>query len=485
MLNKKTLISALFAVCASASAFAQPERPNIVVILADDLGYSDVSFNGSKDITTPNLDKLAANGTVMTSAYAAHPFCGPSRAGLMTGRYPHRFGSQFNLPTNHKSGGLGIPTDEKFISKVLQESGYYTVAVGKWHLGETPEYHPNARGFDDYYGFTGGGHDYFPEKYQKKYQASLARGMDATIFDYIRPLERNGKEVRETEYVTDGLARETAAYIDKASKQDKPFFIYAAFNAPHTPMQAKDEDMAMFPNIKDKKRKVYAGMVYALDRAVGRIVDQLKASGEYENTLIVFFSDNGGKTPTGASNEPLRGRKGDTLEGGYRVPMFFHWPNKIPARDNYYHVISALDLFPTFANLAGADLTGVKKLDGVDVLDAVINGENARPGQSVFAMRHRYGYSDVGVRKDNFKALRFGSKDEWQLYDVNKDPSETKDLSGKYPVLLSQLKEEAEIWAWQHAEPKWFHIHREGFQWREKAMPRFHETFNYKPMYGE
>lgn len=158
------------------------ERPNILVILTDDMGYADVGFNGSPDIKTPNLDQLANKGVTLTSAYNVHPFCGPSRAGIMTGRYPHKFGSQFNLPTSNRSGGLGIPMSETFISKVLQDSGYKTAAIGKWHLGEESDFHPNNRGFDEFYGFLNGGHDYFPKKYKPQYEKQRKQGLNHAIF---------------------------------------------------------------------------------------------------------------------------------------------------------------------------------------------------------------------------------------------------------------------------------------------------------------
>ncbi|EWH09569.1 sulfatase [Catenovulum agarivorans DS-2] len=474
-----TVMAATLSSCAETTAKTAKrvdERPNILVILTDDMGYADVGFNGSPDIKTPNLDQLAAGGTVMTSAYTAHPFCGPSRAGLMTGRYPHMFGSQFNLPTNKDSAGLGIPVEETYMSSVLQSAGYRTGLVGKWHLGEAPEYHPNNRGFDDFYGFLNGGHSYFPEKFVKTYNNLRAQGRDNTIFQYLRPLEHNGKEVEVTKYLTDDLSDKASRFITESSKVDKPFFLYLAYNAPHTPLEATEEDMAQFPHIKNKKRKIYAGMVYAVDRGVGQIVETLKQTGQYENTLIVFFSDNGGKTKAGANNHPLKGSKGDTLEGGFRTPMFFHWPQQIKGGDTYHHVISALDFYPTFAHLANAAIPAEKKVDGVNLWPAFTKGESARPGKSLFAMRHRYGYSDVSIRRDNFKAQLYGNG-QWKLFDVHNDPAETTDLAAQYPILLRELVEDGEIWSWQHAKPKWFHIHKEGFDWREKSMPRFHETF--------
>ncbi|TYK66273.1 sulfatase-like hydrolase/transferase [Colwellia echini] len=456
------------------------ERPNILVILTDDMGYADVGFNGSPDIKTPSLDQLAEDGTMMTAAYNAHPFCGPSRAGIMTGRYPHKFGSQFNLPTSDRSGGLGIPTSEVFISEVLQDAGYHTGAIGKWHLGEDGDFHPNNRGFDDFYGFLNGGHDYFPSQFKPQYEKQRKQGLNHSIFHYLRPLEYNGKEVDVNEYLTDALSGQAVDFIkDSASDKDQPFFLYLAYNAPHSPMQAKEEDMAQFPDIKDKKRKTYAGMVYAVDRGVKEIVQTLKDTGQYENTLIVFFSDNGGKPNLGANNYPLRGRKGSVLEGGYRTPMFFHWPKKIPKGETFTFPISTLDLYPTFAELAGAEIPKNKKLDGKNITSSLIAGTNPRPGEMIYAVRHRNGFSEAAARKDNWKIVNV-SGNKWQLFDVEIDSSESNDLSKEYPLVVREMVAEMEMWSWTNSQPAWFHIHAEGTLWREKAMPRFGETFSLK-----
>ena len=323
-----------------------PSKPNILLILCDDLGYSDVGFNGSKDIPTPNLDNLAANGTTFTSAYVTHPFCGPSRTSLMTGRYPHKIGAQFNIQPNSEGTGNGIEKSETFISKVLDDAGYFTGIMGKWHLGSDEGYRPNERGFDDFYGFLGGGHNYFPEQFKAAYARQKKNG-NKVIWDYLHPLTHNGVDVDETEYITDALSREASRFITDASKKEDPFFLYLSYNAPHTPLEAKEEDLKLFQHIKDKKRRTYAAMVYAVDRGVKNIVENLKATGQYENTLIVFFSDNGGKLKAGATNYPLREGKGSACEGGYRTPMFFHWPNVVPAGQTFNHTISALDFSET------------------------------------------------------------------------------------------------------------------------------------------
>lgn len=455
---------------------AKGTRPNIIVVMADDLGYADVGFNGSTDIITPELDKLANAGTICTSAYVLHPFCGPSRAGFLTGRYPHTFGSQFNLPAGSaEKVGTGIPLSEKFMSKALQETGYYTGLVGKWHLGAVPGFEPNDRGFDDFYGFTGGGHMYFPNDYRPKYERQVKAG-NKNIWEYLLPLEHNGVEVKETEYVTDGLSREAVRFVNEASKKDNPFFLFLSYNAPHTPLEAKKEDMEVFASIKDESRRTYAGMVYAVDRGVGEVVKTLKANNQFDNTLIIFLSDNGGRSDKGANNTPLRGNKGDAWEGGFRVPMFMHWPDYVPAGKRYDHPISALDLYPTFVDLAGGKLPEGNKLEGKNIWNDFVAGKSARPGEPIFAMRHRNGFSDIGVRQDEWKAVK-AYKSKWKLHNINDDIGEKKDLKDQYPDQLKSMVEKAEAWSKTHTKPLWFDPQKLGEIWDEKNMGAFEDHF--------
>ena len=482
--NRILLFSLVLILASCTGAKSQPakatankgSRPNIIVVLADDLGYNDVGFNGSKDITTPELDKLAKSGTIFSSAYVTHPFCGPSRAGLLTGRYPHEFGSQFNLPANsEKSVGSGIPLTEKFISNTLQDAGYHTGIIGKWHLGAVAGYDPKDRGFDEFYGFLGGGHDYFPEQYGPKYDQQLIAG-NKNIFEYLHPLQRNGKEVKETEYLTDALSHDAVRFVTDASKNKEPFFLYLAYNAPHTPLQAKEEDMQKFSAIIDKDRRTYAAMVYAVDRGVGELVKALKANNQYDNTLIVFLSDNGGRTDEGANNFPLRGVKGDTFEGGFRVPMFFHWPNQVPAGKRFDYPVSSLDFYPTFVSLAKAQLPKDKQLDGKNIWNDVLKGSNSRKGEMIFAMRHRSGISDVGVRQDEWKATK-AYNGGWKLYNINNDIGETQDLSKQFPKQLKTMVEGAKNWSKKHTEPLWFDPESLKKVWADKHMATFNDTF--------
>ncbi|MDB4474058.1 sulfatase-like hydrolase/transferase [Opitutaceae bacterium] len=456
------------------------DRPNLIIVLCDDLGYSDVGFNGATDIRTPELDALARGGVVFPAAYVAHPFCGPSRMSMMAGRYSHKFGGPFNLPNAgldiEEYNRKGIPVSETLMSTTLQRAGYYTGAIGKWHMGIDPEFHPNARGFDDYYGFLGGGHRYFPAQYRPVYERQLKAG-NLPINDYFLPLEHNGKEVNETEYITDALSREAARFVDDAATQERPFFLYLAYNAPHSPLEAREEDLALYSDIKDEKRRIYAAMVHAVDRGVGRVVDALKRNDVYENTLIVFLSDNGGKLSLGATNRPLSMGKGSVSEGGHRVPMFFHWPLGLKAGQIFPHPVTSLDFYPTFAALGEATVPATQELDGTDLSEALIDGSNPRAGRTLYTLRHRAGFSDASARRDQWKIRREGQSG-WMLFNIAEDITESRNLRADHPELVREMVVEMQQWSQSHTEPEWFYTWEEGQQWQADNMPRFEETFS-------
>jgi len=457
------------------SSKSENKRPNILVVLCDDLGYNDVGFNGSTDIVTPNLDKLANGGITFTSAYVTHPFCGPSRASIMTGRYPHAIGTPYNLSDDGSRSELGVPVKETFISNVLQDAGYHTAAIGKWHLGFNPEYQPNQRGFDDFYGFLAGGHDYFPEKFNETYQRQVKAGV-SPIREYIRPLLHNNEPVEEKEYITDALSREAIRVIHESKEMKKPFFMYLAYNAPHVPLQAKEEDMAHFANIADNDRRTYAAMVYAVDRGVGKIVEALGETGQLENTLIVFFSDNGGNIDHGARNLPLKGTKGDTWEGGFRTPMFFYWPDKFKAGSRFDDPVSSLDLYPTFARIANAKIPATKVLDGQDILQDLTGEKSTLKDRPIFALRYRGGYCDVGVRQGDWKATRMGNE-PWQLFKIQSDLGERKDVSGANKERLVDMVSQAKEWTSTHVRPLWVYTQKDLELWNSGALPGYNEAF--------
>ncbi|MBR9912737.1 MAG: sulfatase-like hydrolase/transferase [Gammaproteobacteria bacterium] len=467
------LSCALMLASSSCSAETQ-QRPNILLILADDLGYADVGFNGSPDIKTPKLDRLAAAGMVFSSAYVVHPFCGPSRMGLLSGRYPYEYGAPFNLPP-HSSGDYrehGISPSETMISTVLQNAGYHTGIMGKWHLGQQPQYHPNNRGFDEFYGFQGGGILYFGP-----YEANNEAG---TVWDYKVYPEHNGvadTSLTEADYMTDVLTAKGVDFINRAAARENPFFLYMAYNAPHTVLAAKEEDKALYPNLQGK-RKIYAGMVHALDRGVGELVEALQARGLYENTLIVFLSDNGGRTDQGANNSPLQGVKGDTYEGGYRTPMFFHWPGKVKAGQTYEHPVSALDFYPTFARLAEASIPADKDLDGKDIWADVLAGRNPRAGEIFYTLRHRNNQTDFGARQDQWKIVRADGK--WQLFNLDEDIGEQHDLSKKHPERLREMVAALEKMTRNHPQPLWWDSSEAESQWHKSGMPNRRKMFSIK-----
>ncbi len=473
--NKVLFSLAGCSVLVMSNVLAQTSRPNILVVLCDDLGYCDVGFNGSPDIKTPNIDKLAKGGTVFTSAYVAHPFCGPSRAALMTGRYPQCIGTPYNLRDEGYETEDGVPLSETFMSNVLHDAGYYTAAIGKWHLGDADRFSPNNRGFDEFYGFLGGGHSYFPDKYKPMYNQQSKAGK-YPIKGYIKPLMHNNQPAGETEYITDELSNQTIRVVNGLAGKTQPFFIYLAYNAPHTPLEAKEEDLKQFATIKNPDRRTYAAMVYAVDRGVGEIVSALKANKQYDNTLIVFFSDNGGNFNHGANNYPLQGLKGDTWEGGYRVPMFFHWPQTIAAGKKSDIPVSSLDLYPTFAKLAKATLPKGKILDGKDI-SGILSGEpTAADERMIYAFRHREGYNDVGARRGDWKITRMGNE-PWQLFNITNDIGEHRDMSGQFPDRLKTMVAETEKWSRTHVGPLWYYSAKDEALWKAGILPGFGDTF--------
>lgn len=398
----------------------------------------------------------------------------------MAGRYPHSFRAPFNLPNSglgiEDYNRQGIDVNEKLISTVLQDAGYFTGAVGKWHLGIESQFHPNKRGFDDYYGFLGGGHMYFPEKYGPIYERQV-NSKKETFNEYIVPLEHNGVPVAETEYVTDGLSREAVRFVNEAAAKDEPFFLYLAYNAPHTPLEAKEEDLAKFAGIKDEKRRTYAAMVYAVDRGAGKLVEALTATDSLDNTLIVFLSDNGGKIGAGSNNSPLDQGKGSVCEGGIRVPMFFHWPGKVPAGERFDHPVSALDFYPTFARLADVKVPTDKQLDGKDIWDAFKAGRSPRKDETIFALRHWKGFHNVGIRRNHWKVSKRGPNSPWALFNLNQDIREKKDISSQHPEIVQMMVDSARQWSESHTAPGWFDNKGAEKAWQELKMPRYDSTF--------
>ena len=429
-------------VVAAGGAFAQdvappqgepPAKPNIIVIVADDLGYADLGCQGAKDVRTPHIDSLAANGVRFTDGYVSCPVCSPTRAGLMTGRYQQRFGHEFNPgPRPPTDASFGLPLTEKTLPEYLKAAGYVTGMVGKWHLGTTLEYLPTRRGFDEFYGFLGGAHSY----------------VDAGI-EGNNPVLRGTTRVDEKEYLTDAFAKEATAFIERHSKQ--PFFLYLAFNAVHTPMQATENYRARFPDIKDNKRRTLAAMLSAMDDAVGAVLEKLRETGAGENALIVFVSDNGGPTQANASsNLPLSGFKGQLLEGGIRVPFIVQWKGRLPAGKVYREPVIALDILPTAMAAAGGAVSDDAKLDGVNLLP-FLSGEREGSLHEMLYWRHGKG---MAIRRGSDKVLIQPDKAP-QLFNLTDDIGEKHDLAADAPEKAAELTEALRAWNAELAEPLW------------------------------
>lgn len=449
---KHFLITSLLLV--NGQLFAN-EKPNFIIILTDDQGYADVGFNGSKDIKTPNIDRIAHEGTKFTNGYVTYAVCGPSRAGLLTGRYQGRFGFGRNPhidPTDLKSG---LPLSEKMISEVLHPVGYTSSIIGKWHMGAHPKLHPNNRSFDHFYGFLAGGHRYFPEDLIYK---NIEEGLKQknpkkawTSWYYTKLLE-NDKRVETDEYLTDELSNAAVKFIKR--EKDNPFFLYLAYNAPHTPLQASQEYLDRNKHIKNKKRRTYAAMITAVDDGVGRVLDTLKDLGIDDNTLVFFLSDNGGPEKKNASdNGVLRGGKGEYFEGGIHVPFAMRWPGKVPAGLEYTKPISSLDILATFAGLTDAPIAKERPLDGVNLIP-YITGKNKEQPHDVLFWRN-FDKGILATRRGNDKAILFQKNKHSQrhLYDLEKDLSETTNLFKDNTAQFDQQKKEMKAWESELKDP--------------------------------
>ncbi len=418
-----------------ATAAEPARKPNIIVLLADDLGYNDVGFQGSKDIATPHLDALAKAGVRCTDGYVSCPVCAPTRCGLLTGRYQQRFGYEFNGGGAKPKVPLGLPVSEKTSADLLKAAGYATGAIGKWHLGKDPKFHPLARGFTELYGFLGGGRSYFPAK-------------EAAPLAPLDPLFRNRTQVEDPEYLTDAFGSEAVAFIERHKKG--PFFLYVAFNAPHVPLHSTQKYLDRFPGIANKGRRTYAAMVSALDDAVGHIGKKLDDEGLDKDTLIFFLSDNGGSLMGGARNDPLRGQKSTVYEGGIRVPFVVKWTGHLPAGATYSQPVISLDILATALGAAGVEPPAGLRLDGVNLLPHLSGKKDTPPHKALY---WRYG-DHHAIRSGNWK-LTVPAIDPPGLYDLADDIGEKHDLAAKLPEKLQELTRLYQAWNAQLPEPTW------------------------------
>lgn len=410
----------------------EPTRPNVVILLADDLGYGDLGFQGGKEIPTPNLDRLSRQGVRCGSGYVSCPYCSPTRAGLMTGRYQQRFGHEFN------PGGVkdveevfGLSLDEKTIAERLRSAGYKTALVGKWHLGFAKKFQPPSRGFDEFFGFLGGAHPYFPSETP-----------DNQIYRGYEP-------VKEQAYLTDAITREAESFIER--QKTHPFLLYVAFNAVHNPQHAKPEHLERFKGITDQRRRTYAGMLTAMDEGVGRILAKLEEVGVEQNTLVVFFSDNGGPEANGSTNGPLNGQKATTWEGGIRVLFVLKWPGKIPADAIYDQPVIQLDIAPTILAAAGVPATPADHFDGVDLLPYVSGENKSAPHERLY---WRFG-QQIALREGDWKLVKVRGDTQPRLYNLKADIGEKNDLAASEPDRVKAMQAAWDTWNATLIAPKW------------------------------
>lgn len=423
----------------ATGAAAETKKPNVLIIVGDDMGYADVGFHGCQDIPTPHLDALAASGVRFTNGYASGPYCSPTRAGLLTGRYQNRFGHEFNPG----GGNQGLPVTETTLADRLKAAGYVTGIVGKWHLGALPEMHPQQRGFDEFFGFLGGAHSYF-------LSAGILRG---------------DEPVKEMDYTTDAFGREAAAFIER--HRARPWFLYLAFNAVHTPMEATDDRIAKFAGVEDKQRRTYDAMMLAMDEAIGRVLSKVADTGLKQDTLVMFISDNGGPTMPGVTvngsrNHPLRGSKRTTLEGGIHVPFVLSWPEHLEP-GIYDQPVIQLDLHATALAAAQADVPPAGQLDGVDLLPFLRGEKTGAPHEALF---WRFG-QQMAIRMGDYKLVRYDSNADTltgarnqpvtaaKLYRLSDDIGETKDLAAAMPDKLKELQARWDAWDATLVPPLW------------------------------
>jgi len=432
-----------------AAAGAPDRRPNVVVIIADDLGFADVGVHGGKDIPTPNIDSIATDGIRFTSGYVSGPYCSPTRAGLLTGRYQQRFGHEFNPPGPNATNriGFGLPLEEKTVADRLKAAGYVTGLVGKWHLGASEPFNPINRGFEEFFGFLGAAHSY-------------------TNLDATRPnaIHRGLQPVEEREFLTDAFTREAVSFVER--HQGRPFYLQLAYNAVHSPLDTHPKYYGRFGHITEEKRRRFAALYAAFDEGVGQVLAALRRLDLDQNTVVFFFSDNGGPTNDNTSrNDPLRGFKAQTWDGGIHVPFFVRWPGRLPAGKTYGQPVIQLDIHATTLALAGVAVQPEWKLDGVNLLPFLTGAVSGAPHEALY---WRFG-GQIAVRSGDWKLVKAqdGESDMRQissepastagaqLFNLAEDPSEKVNLAPSNPRKFEELARLWNHWNSELPEPAW------------------------------
>jgi arylsulfatase A-like enzyme len=427
--------------------------PNLVVILADDLGYGDVCAYGCANGKTPHIDALATRGARFTQAYVTAPVCSPSRSALLTGRYQQRYGHEFNPGPISKdsSESPGTPTTERMFPQYLKERGYTTGVVGKWHLGSLPELHPLARGFDEFFGFYQAAHLYLDPATPNVHfvdRGAHQRGAPLRV-DPRNPIVRGRVPVDELAYLTEAFTREAVSFIER--HRAEPFFLYVAYNAPHTPLQVTDRYYDRFPEIADEGRRIYAAMVSALDDGVGEIAAALERTGLASSTVVVFASDNGCATYTDAcSNGPLLGGKLTFFEGGVRIPFLVARPGTIPPGSVIDAPVSTLDLLPTALALAGATPPSDRGLDGRSLLP-LLRGESGAAGHDRLVWRNGKSWA---LRDGAWKLVQYDGEPPF-LFDLATDATERENLAPSMAHRVTDLERVYRAWEVGTVTPLW------------------------------
>jgi arylsulfatase A-like enzyme len=455
--------------CASLPAGAQ--KPNILLIMADDAGYNDFGFQNGDAVyckATPNLDAMAAEGVIFRQAYVSANVCAPSRAGMMTGMWQERGGFRDNLPSHHGKPAavwftdewqqIGLDVDTRTMGDHLQELGYYTGLVGKWHLGYADRFAPHNRGFDYFKGIRAGSRSFFP----------INKFEDVVPPQRYHQREHNGVFLPESEieHITISQGDAAVEFIDKAGKTGKPFFLFLSFTAPHTPLQSDAESLKLAEELFPKAswdRKRYMGLVIGMDRQIGRVLAHLNTKGLEKNTMVVFLSDNGGSKKNASDNTPLRGHKWTPFEGGYRVPMVMKWPAQIQPDSTYAQPVISLDLLPTFISAGGGTIPA--ELDG-HALQPVFEGRSLGKrtfywwdcnSEGLTSTTFDYPWKLV-QREDAVRGAREfktkGGTDPW-LFNLKQDPAEAINLADSHPEKVKQLKKEFSAWVAEMPKPRW------------------------------
>jgi arylsulfatase A-like enzyme len=426
-----------FAASALSSGPTPDRKPNIVFLIADDMGYGDLGVQGDKEVRSPHIDALAASGRRFTQYYANHPECAPSRAALLTGMYQQRMGFEFN--PGGSGPNFGLPVDTPTMAERLKTRGYATALFGKWHQGYKPEHHPNARGFDEFYGFLGGTHPYTADGVTQYNATDAADARTNRLLRQNTPVDLPG-------HLTEALGAEASRFI-RDHKSD-PFFLMLAFNAPHVPMQTTRGYYQRFAHIADEKRRIHLAMVEALDDQVGAVLQTLKTEGLERDTLVVFISDNGGPVhQTTSSNYPLSGGKATFWEGGIRVPAVMYWPGTIAAGGTIDAMSSGFDMTVTALTLAGA--MPAQGLDGVDLMPYLSGTSKAPIHDALYWRQGKRG----AMRQGDWKLIK--DAEQWRLFDLRTDLAEQRDLAASEPQKLDQLRALWNAWSAQMKPPAW------------------------------